>query len=275
VLDIADYASLDLTRMRQGEILKQLLMLKQSKAKVIASKIESHQTLESAKEMGFEYFRGKCFTKPKLVGPTRVPINRLSTLQLVLKLQEPDLKIVELEKIVGCDLLISYKLLQYVNSAAISLPRNIESIGHAIRMVGTERIRAWTSLLLLSKLDDKPSELILTAFVRARMAELLALAIGEKNPASHYMVGLFSPVDALLNIPMPEAIQLLPFSRPVREALVTHEGPMGSVLSCVLAYESGNWKDVRCGRLDAATIRQTYLDAISAARQMAKILKKQ
>ncbi len=270
MMDLVDYVSLSFKRISREEALRQFTFLKQFNVKTIASRVDSHETFELAKTAGFHYFRGRCFTKPRVANPTRIPLNRLSTMQLVIKLQEPELGTTEIEKIVGFDLVISYKLLQYVNSAALSLSRNIESIGHAIRMVGTERIRAWASLLLLSKLDDKPGEVIITAFIRGKMAEGLALVMGARNPASYYMVGLFSVVDALLNLPMPDAIQLLPFSKQVREALLNHEGPIGSVLNCVLAYEGGNWSEARCGDVDPATIRQCYLDAISSSRKMPK-----
>jgi EAL and modified HD-GYP domain-containing signal transduction protein len=271
LLNLANYFSLDFKSLAHEEISNRVLELKTFKAKAIATNIETHREFETAASMGFEYFRGSCFNKPKLSSPARVPINRLSLLQLVLKLQQPELSTVELEKVVGQDLAISYRLLQYVNSAALSLSKNIESIKHAIQMVGTERIRSWASLLLLSKLDDKPTELMVTAFIRAKMAERLAVAAGAAKPDSYYMVGLFSVVDALLNVSMAEAIQLLPFSKPVRDALVSNEGPMGEILKCVLAYESGNWSNIRGGNLDAGTIRQCYLDALSAARNMPKL----
>jgi Predicted signal transduction protein containing EAL and modified HD-GYP domains len=271
LIDVASFIGIDFERLTKDEISKQLPVLKASKAKLLAKRVNTHEVFEIAKGLGFEYFRGSSFNRPKLALPTRVPINRLSTLQLVLKLQEAELSTPELEKIVSQDVAISYKLLQYVNSAALSLTRTIESIRHAIQMVGTERIRVWASLLLLTKLDDKPAELMITALVRAKMAERLALSMSETQPESYYMVGLFSVVDALLNVPMPEAIQLLPFSKQVREALVSHEGPMGDVLACVLAYESGTWNEVRCGNLGAETIRQCYLDAIAASQKLPKV----
>jgi len=271
LVELADYLNIDFARRQRDEIAGQLLKLKPSSAKTIATRLETHEALDTATALGFDYFRGSCFNAPKLSVPPRVPINRLSTLQLTLKLQEPDLSTAELEKIVSQDLAISYKLLHYVNSAALSLTRTIESIRHAIQMVGTERIRAWASLLLLSKLDDKPAELMITVFVRAKMAQRLAFAQRAANPDTFYMVGLFSGVDTLLNVPMSEAIQLLPFAKPVREALLHHDGPLGHVLKCVLAYEAGDWNEVRAANLDAATIRQCYLDALADTSKLPKL----
>jgi c-di-GMP phosphodiesterase len=272
LVQLATFFSVDFEALSSEAIREQMTMLKESKVKAIARGLDTHAALESAKSMGFDYFRGSCFVAPNPTTSTHVPINRLSTLQLVLKLQEPELSTSELEKIISQDLAISYKLLQYVNSAAFSLSRNIESIRTAIQMIGTERLRSWASHLFLSKLDDRPPELSLIALVRAKMAERLAIGLGAKNPDTFYMIGLFSLVDALLNLPMPEAIQLLPFSKEVREALLTQSGTLGSVLKCVLAYENGNWSDIRCGDLDASAIKQCYLDSIATAEAMPKIL---
>ena len=273
ILELANYAYLNFQGLTPEEISKQLAMLKQSNVKAIAKRVDTHAELDLAKSMGFEYFKGSSFTRPKVTTSARVPVNRLSTLQLVLKLQEADLESAELEKIVKQDLAISYKLLQYVNSAAVSLPRTVESIKTAIQLIGTERLRTWASLLYLSKLDDKPAELIITALVRAKMAEGLATAMGVKNVDTYYMVGLFSLVDAMLNVPMSEAIQLLPFSKEIRDALLKQEGSCGSVLKCVLSYETGDWNQVSSIGLDAATIRRCYLDSVSAARNMPKTSK--
>jgi EAL and modified HD-GYP domain-containing signal transduction protein len=267
MLDIANYVNVNFDSPPEA-ISKQLSMVHQSKAKAIAKRVETHEAFEIAKSMGFEYFRGSCLIEPNLSPTSHVSINRLSTLQLVIKLQEPELQTSELEKIVSQDLAISYRLLHYVNSAALSLPKQIESIRTAIQMVGMEHLRSWASLLFLSKLDDKPAELIITAFVRAKMAECLAAAMGAENSETYYMVGLFSLVGALLNVTMKEAIQLLPFSKEVANALLSHEGPMGHVLRCVLAYETADWNNVVCGGVDAATIRQCYIDAIAAAQRM-------
>jgi EAL and modified HD-GYP domain-containing signal transduction protein len=134
-------------------------------------------------------------------------------------------------------------------------------------MVGTERIRIWASQLLMSSFDDKPRELSTTAFTRALMVRRLAVAQGLENPDSYFIVGLFSVVDALLDLDMSTAMELLPFSEPIRDALVKYEGPMGAALRCVLAYEAAQWDEVRSSGFSPEIVRQCYLDAIFAAQQ--------
>jgi len=269
LIDLANYVKICFNRLPKAEIVQQLVYLKQSKVKTIVTGIETHEAFEIAKSLEFEYYAGPCFTKPKGITSAQIATNRLSTLQLIMKLHDPDLEMSELEKIVKRDRVISFKLFRYVNSA--SLTKTVDSIKTAIQQVGTDRLRAWAAILFLSKLDEKSTQLISTALVRAKMAESLALAMGEKNTDTHYMVGLFSLVDALLNVPMAEATQLLPFSSEVREALISLGGRCGHVLKCVLSYERGNWSDVSCGDLDAAAIRYCYLVSIAAAHEMLKI----
>jgi EAL and modified HD-GYP domain-containing signal transduction protein len=112
----------------------------------------------------------------------------------------------------------------------------------------------------------------MTALVRARMAESLALAMRSPNPNAFYTVGLFSVIDAMLDIPMAKAAELLPFTAMIRDALVNQRGSMGVALNCVLAYESADWQKVRCGNIPPSTIRQAYLDAVNAAQEMRKAI---
>jgi EAL and modified HD-GYP domain-containing signal transduction protein len=196
-------------------------------------------------------------------------MNRLATLRLIHQLQKPVLSIEDLEQIVLQDVGISFKLLRYVNSAALGLSRNVKSIKHAIQMVGTERIRVWASQLLMSSFDDKPRELTTTAFTRALMLQKFAVAQGLENPDSYFIVGMFSVVDALLDLDMSTAMELLPFSKQICDALVNHDGPMGAALQCVLSYEAAQWDEVRSCGFSPELVRQCYLEAIFASQQVA------
>ncbi len=132
-------------------------------------------------------------------------------------------------------------------------------------MVGIERIRNWASLLLFSKIEDKPRELVITAAVRARMCESLAEASGQ-HPQTAFTVGLFSVLDAILDRPMAQALDLLPLSGEICDALIDYRGPLGEVLKCVLAYEQNDWHGVELGDLSGTRIRDSYLDSVDWTR---------
>ena len=58
---------------------------------------------------------------------------------------------------------------------------------------------------------------------------------------AHFTVGLFSVADALLDAPMEDVLETLPFCDEIRAALLRREGPKGELLNTVVAYESGEF----------------------------------
>ena len=81
-------------------------------------------------------------------------------------------------------------------------------------------------------------------------------------------MGLLSLVDALLDLPMAKAIDKLPLSDEVCDALILHKGRLGQALNCVLAYERGDWDQVQFEGLPGNTVRGHYLDSVGWARQI-------
>ena len=271
LLERTDYCFVDFSKVTLEQAKAQKKELKKFGCKLIASQLQSYGDFGKANELGFEYFGGPCFLRPRTATPDGIPPNRIAMMQLIHKLQEPEFDMADLETIISRDVAISYKLLRYVNSALISLPNNIESIKHAVQLVGTQRIRLWTSILIMFGFDDKPSELVVTAFVRATMAEHLAEAMEARAPESYFTAGLLSVMDAMLDLPMKKAVELIPLASSIRDALTDHRGLIGMVLACVLAYEAGDWTKVRCGKLTPEVIRRSYMDSIIAARELRKI----
>jgi EAL and modified HD-GYP domain-containing signal transduction protein len=272
LLELANYVNVDFRSTTATEGRSLVPDLKRFKAKCVARQLRTYAEFENAVQIGCDYFEGPCFDRPRTATADGVPPNRFAVLKLLQELQEPEIEIGDLEKLIAQDVAISFKLLRYVNSALISLSNNIQSIKHAIQLVGTQRIRLWASILIMFSFEGTPAELIMTALTRARMAEGLAIAMNAPNPNAFYTVGLFSVIDAMLDIPMSKAADLLPFPALIRDALVNQRGQMGAVLSCVLAYEAADWQKVRCGNLSPSTIRQAYLDSVTAAEEMRKAL---
>ena len=56
------------------------------------------------------------------------------------------------------NLAIAHKVLRYLNSPALSFPQQIESIRHAVMLVGTRLLSHWASLAMLESIEDKPRE---------------------------------------------------------------------------------------------------------------------
>jgi EAL and modified HD-GYP domain-containing signal transduction protein len=64
----------------------------------------------------------------------------------------------------------------------------------------------------------------------------------------------------------------LPLSEDIVEALINGTGDMGMVLSCVKAYEEGEWMELKHLQLDPAIIRDDYFEAIDWSNQFSPVL---
>lgn len=235
--------------------------LKQRKVRLLAEKVETHEEFERCKALGFDYFQGYFFCKPNIVRGRSRPVNRLVLMNLLAELQHPDTDINKLEKMVAQDAALTYRLLRYVNSPCVAIRRKVESLRRALVIIGASTIKNWITLILFTRLDDKPRELMVTALVRARMCELLGAARRHDGLDRFFTVGLLSAMDALMDRPMEEVLEELPLVEDVKAALRSRNGHLGEVLEQVLLYEWGAW-DRLCQSLDGATYRQAYLDAV-------------
>ncbi|MCS7051254.1 MAG: HDOD domain-containing protein, partial [Thermomicrobium sp.] len=164
-----------------------------------------------------------------------------------------------------------YRLLRLVNSVWYGR-RRIESVRQALLLLGTRLVSAWVTLLLMADIPDKPHELLTTAVIRARMAELIVAATGKGNREAAFLVGLLSVLDALLDQPMDELLAALPLAEELRVALLHRAGELGAILDLILAYERGNWERALSLGLRPSVVTSAYLDAIALAREIDQAL---
>ncbi len=272
LVELANIIKIDIMALNQDEIRDHVAQLRQHPLRLLAEKVETREEYDFCRELGFDYFQGYFFAQPKIIRGRRLPNNRLATLKLLSRLQDPDITPAELEQLIAQDVAFSFKILRYVNSAAIALPRKIDSIQQAVIILGMATLRSWTTLLAMSQIDDKPTELVVTAMVRARMAENIARTRKEPDPQAYFTIGLFSALDALMDNTMEEILTQLPLADHIAEALLHHRGTHGKTLACVLAYERGDWEHIHCEGLDAPEIRDAYLSAVQWANEICKTL---
>ena len=82
-----------------------------------------------------------------------------------------------------------------------------------------------------------------------------------------FTVGLFSIADALLQTPLPQLLDGLPFDDRLTGALLDHSGPEGRIVAAALAYERGHFAAV-AEHHDLAKFGQAYYDAVAWATEM-------
>jgi EAL and modified HD-GYP domain-containing signal transduction protein len=255
------------SRMEEESLAHAMERLARVNVERMAAHVDTYEQFERCRKYGFDFYQGYFFCSPNNDG-REVPQNRLAALRVLAKLRHPDISLGEIEETIESDVALSYQLLRFANSAFVGLHREVDSIGHAVKLVGMDRIRLWASLLMFSRMEDKPRELMITAIVRAAQCERLALAAEFSNPGSFFTVGLLSVLDALMDRRMEAAVEQLSLNEALQRALLEHAGPAGEALSCVLAYERNDWPEVRFAGLAPMTLRGQYIDSLGWARRI-------
>jgi EAL and modified HD-GYP domain-containing signal transduction protein len=262
LLPYCRYIKVDARQLAPETVTAKVGNLRQFPVKLLAEKLETAEEFDFYKQHGFEYFQGFFFCKPRVFSSARISRNRVAVCRLLTKLHQPDVRTHDIEAAVSEDLTLSYQLLRYINSAAIALPKQIESIGHAVRLVGIDHIRLLASLMMLASVDEKPQELLTTSLVRARMCELVAQQYNYPNTNAYFTVGLFSTLDAFLDCHLDEALKLLPLSDGIRDALLNYSGTLGTVLKRVMSYETADWAALDELHADSVPLGRAYLRAL-------------
>ena len=266
LLELAKIVKLDVQALTEEELRYHVSVLQEhEQLKLLADNIEIPDEYEFCKELGFNFFQGHFFSRPKLVRRTRMPSNQLALMRLLAEVQRPDANIPKLEAMISQDVGLSYKLLRYINSAFFGLPKPVESIQRAVVFLGTQVIQKWTTLLVLARVEDKPAELMVTAVVRAKMCEILAKAVEYENEDTCFTVGLLSVLEALLDMPMEKVLGMLTLTDEVNQALLRHEGVSGQLLKVALHYEFGDWDQLDYPELDEDIIMDAYLQSVAWA----------
>ena len=262
MVELADIIKIDVLALDEATVREHINTIRPYKVKLLAEKVETQEAFEFCKDLGFDYFQGYFFCRPHVVTKPRLPSNHLSVLQLLSALNNPRVTAEDLEKLLERDTSLSYRLLRHVNSASFALPHKVNALRQAIMLLGLNTIRQWATLMMLSQINDKPHELMTTAIIRAKMCEQLAVASGERAKDSHFIVGLFSVLDALLDAPMAMILEPLSLTDDISAALLSREGPAGEALRCAMAFERGDWDNVLYRALDEETLTRSYLDAV-------------
>jgi EAL and modified HD-GYP domain-containing signal transduction protein len=269
LLRLVDFVKLDLVDLGRGQLRRQVARIKRLELKLCASRVENKADHNVCKEAGCDLFQGYFFCRPEVMQSKRIDANRLAVLELLAVLQDPRIQLEDLQSRIALDVGLSVRLLRYINSAYFGLRQPVRSINHALALLGLERIRPWVALTLLASIDDKPTELTITALARARFCELAAEQRGYQNSSEMFTIGLLSVLDALMDIPIEEAVAGLPLDQRARDAIVLHAGPMGELLNCLVALETADFDRAEAILPTAGTL---HMSALSWADETAEPL---
>jgi EAL and modified HD-GYP domain-containing signal transduction protein len=270
LVSLADIIKIDILALSRSEIRDHVAQFREKNIKLLAEKVETYDEFEFLKTLEFDYYQGYFFAKPTVIKGKGLESNQVSALRLVNKLSDPDLDVAELSAIIRTDVALSHKILKFINSPASGLRTKIDSIQRAVVFLGLSTIKNLASLIALTSSSRKPNELIKLALVRARTCEQLARKSGRPKPESYFTIGLFSTLDAMLDLPFEKILKELPLSEELKLALLERQGHLGSALNCVHAMEGNDFSRITFVGLTLPEISELYLDSTFWADQQVK-----
>jgi len=256
---LCDVIKVDIKDMRPGTLPALARVLKNPKQKLLAEKVETVEEFQQCMALGFEYFQGYYFARPVILSGKKISPSQLSVLHL-LELLNTDASSHEIERSVKHDALITLNLLRLVNTPAVGARYRINSVGHALMVLGRSQLQRWLQILLYVKnggTAEFTSPLLQLATTRGKTLELMVehLRPGQRVSADiGFTVGVMSLMDTLFSIQMRDVLESVNVLDEVRAALLHRGGDYGSMLSLIEQLEQG-----RDGQTLAAALHQLAL----------------
>jgi c-di-GMP-related signal transduction protein len=247
--------------------------LEQSSIRMAVRGIGSWQEYAACAERGLDVFAGNLYLTPR-PGSTAKGLNPVQNLVLqLMHLVRQNADVRQLEDVLRRDAGLAYELLHYINTVGFGLGTEIQSLHHAVTMLGYSPLYRWLSMLLVKAGAETCSPALMeNAIIRGRFAELLGQGFLPKYEAENlFIAGMFSLLDRLIGIPMEEVLENTHLSDAISQALLSRTGIYGSFLALAEACES---KSGRAGELadalfiGASQVNEAHLSALAWAQDL-------
>lgn len=242
---IANILKVDFTEVTGSERARAVSAYATPTRKMLAEKLSTAEDFNEAERLGYDYFQGDFFCKPETLSAKPLTSHQFTYLRVMQILSDQSFEFEKVEQVIKTDPSLSFKLLRYINSAAIGVRHKISSLRQALVLMGERLLRRWLLIAVTTLLlGDKPPELVVTALIRGHMCEQIAVTLGLPSDPDPFLIGLFSILDALVGQPISELFEELPLSNEIKDALLHFPTPLGRIYSLVRAYELADWATV-------------------------------
>ncbi len=236
ILEWIDFIKYDIIATPLDTIKDSVYQAKKMNKKVLAEKVETYNEFLEAKSIGFDFFQGFFFSKPRIVGEVpKTSTNHRTYLQLIGEIHTAEPSIPKMAKIIEKDVKIAYRLLRLIGNKKLSS----QSIVSAILHIGLEAMQKWLYLLLLQDSSmEKPDELLRLSLQRSRFAELISSKSKFMYRSSEVaLMCLLSVIDAMMNTTIEQALRPLGVDDEIKQAMIDKTGPYACIYDLVCNYE--------------------------------------
>lgn len=214
-------------------------------AKIIAMNVDSNNSFNVLRSNGIGLFEGSFYKiasdgKHNTVSPLQV-----NYFQLLNDLNSDEFDVDSFAKVISRDTYLAFNFLKMVNSVK-NWSAPIKNLRQAASLIGQKEIKRWITTSVASALSqDKPSEVTKISLVRAKFCENVAglLEMGGQRD-NLFLMGLFSVLDAVLDMPFEQALGFIALPDKVKDALLGKANDYKDVLDFVRMYERGEWTEL-------------------------------
>jgi EAL and modified HD-GYP domain-containing signal transduction protein len=252
-LTVASHLKIDLHQLDDEQLEMFVATLRYRDHALIAERVETADQARRCIDLGFHALQGWHVGRPEVMGSVKLGVSH-AVLRRVIAQLDAGAAVAELEQTMRLDAALCWRLMRYTGATDFGKMIPIESMRHALELVGTRRLGLWLQLLLNTVDEPSPAAatLVRAAVFRGRMLEMIGAGYFTGTDLDNlFLVGAMSLLPAMLMQPMAEAIGTLALPEAVADALTMRQGRYGPLLKLAEALESGTPErdEALCARL--------------------------
>jgi len=272
----ADFLKVDIRKLPPEQSAALAARYASEQRRVLAQRVETRVQFLTAQSGGFTLFQGYFFRHPERMRARHISANQASSLRLLQAISTQEVDLTAVEDLIKHDPSLCYRLLRYLNSPLLGLSAPVQSVRHAMSLLGERELVRWIRMATtLAMGHDKCSDLVLSSLVRARFCELIAPKV-DHGKSDLFLMGMLSLMDAILEMPMGVVVEGLALDPDAKAALLAAKTENKTLLSPVydlmVAREAGDWEGVTAQtkkiNLSLPFINRTYNEAMAWAHQL-------
>jgi EAL and modified HD-GYP domain-containing signal transduction protein len=273
LLPYANYIKLDVLNRSAAEVGAAIKKVRAFPVILVAEKVETLSQYNQCRQAGFDYFQGYYFAHPETLTTKVISPAQATVLQLMEKVRN-DGEVKDLELLFKKDVALTFKLLRYINSAGFGLSCEVQSIRHAVAILGLKPLYRWLTLLLVTASTAPTSNILArTAIVRGRLCELLGgQTLGKADQENLFITGVFSLLDAMMETTMEDVLERLVLPENICDALLNRSGVYGPILALAEACETQDAQRIEdlalSLMLTPEQVTEAHLKAMAWAEQL-------
>jgi EAL and modified HD-GYP domain-containing signal transduction protein len=274
-LSVASHLKIDLQQVDDTQLEVFVATLRYGEHVLIAEKVETPAQARRCIDLGFHALQGWHVGRPEVMGSVKLGVSHAVLRRAIAQL-EAGAGLAEVEATMRLDAALCWRLMRYTAASNFGMMIPIDSMRHALELVGVRRLGRWLQLLVNTVDEPSPAAatLVRAAVFRGRMLEMVGAEYFTGTDCDNlFLVGALSLLPAMLMQPMAEAIGTLALPEAVADALTMRQGRYGPLLDLAEALESGTPERVEalCTHLtiSSRTLVRAHRSAQAAVQEAA------